>query len=115
MTVPQVLATVSDTATLALLTLAGAVPVALLGIWLGRRSSSSSVRRQALIVALVPLVATWVGALLAARAMFLSSHDMGAFVTIALTAAVTSGVRMASVTSRSPTNTWYVSGSVPIR
>ncbi|UDY34926.1 sensor histidine kinase [Dermatobacter hominis] len=87
MTVPPVTATVTDTATLALLTLAGAVPVALLGVWLGRRSSSS-VRRQALIVALVPLAATWVGALLAARAMFLSAHDMGAFVTIALTAAV---------------------------
>lgn len=88
MTLLVITATVTDTATLALLTLAGAVPIALLGVWLGRRSSSSSVWRQALIVALVPLAATWVGALLAARAMFLSSHDMGAFITIALTAAV---------------------------
>ncbi len=78
----------AGTATLAALTLCGAVPVALVGIWLARRSRSASVGRQALLVALVPVVATWVGAALAARAMFLSAHDLTAFVTIALTAAV---------------------------
>ncbi|HPU38757.1 MAG TPA: HAMP domain-containing sensor histidine kinase [Microthrixaceae bacterium] len=87
MTSPPMFATVTDSATLVALTLAGAAPVAGVGVWLTRKRSTASVWRQALIVMLVPLAATWVGALLAARAMFLSSHDMGAFVTIALTAA----------------------------
>ena len=39
-----------------------------------------------MIVALAPLMATWVGALLAARAMFLSSHDLTALLVIAATA-----------------------------
>ena len=77
-------ATASDTATLVLLTLAGALPVAVVGAWLARRSSAAGVGTQALIVALAPPVATWA----AARAMFLSSHDMSAFVTIAVTAGV---------------------------
>jgi signal transduction histidine kinase len=85
---PLLAASVSDTAVLVLLTLAGALPVALAGAWWARRRSAAGVGTQALIVALAPLVGTWVGALLAARAMFLSSHDMSAFVTIAVTAGV---------------------------
>jgi signal transduction histidine kinase len=79
-------ATIPDPLALALLTLAGAVPVVLVGAWLTRRRSGARVGTQALVVALAPLMATWVGALVAARAMFISGHDLGAFVVIAATA-----------------------------
>lgn len=76
----------SDTAMLVLLTLAGALPVALAGSWLTRRRSAARVGTQAMVVALAPMMATWVGALLAARAMFLASHDMTTLFVIAATA-----------------------------
>ncbi len=79
-------ATLPDPLALALLTLAGALPVVLVGAWLTRRRSGARVGTQALVVALAPLMATWVGALVAARAMFISGHDLGAFIVIAATA-----------------------------
>jgi hypothetical protein len=82
----MMLATVPDPVALALLTLAGALPVVVFGGWLTRRGSGARVGTQALVVALAPLMATWVGALVAARAMFISGHDLGAFIIIAATA-----------------------------
>ncbi len=81
-------ASLGDTVQLVLLTMLGGVPVVLAAAWLASRRRAFGVRRQAMLVALAPLAASWVGALLAARAMFLSSHDMTAFVTIAVTAGV---------------------------
>lgn len=86
---PLVLGSVlSDNATLVLLTLLGAVPVVLLGLWLARRSGGKRAGTQVLVVALAPLMATWVGALVAARAMFINAHDLTALTVIAATSAV---------------------------
>ena len=82
----MILATVGDTVTLALLTLAGALPVVIVGAWMTRRRSGARVGTQTLVVALAPLMATWVGAVVAAQAMFISGHDLGAFIVIAATA-----------------------------
>ena len=76
----------SDNLTLVALTAAGAAPVVLLGSYLTRRRGGASVSRQVLVVALAPLLATWVGAVVAARAMFIDSHDLTAFGVIACTA-----------------------------
>lgn len=78
--------TLPDPLALVLLTLAGALPVVLLGGWLMRRRVGARVGTQALVVALAPMMATWVGALVAVQAMFISSHDLGAFIVIAATA-----------------------------
>jgi len=77
---------VSDDLTLVLLTAAGALPVVLVGSWLTRRRGGAPAGRQVLVVALAPLMATWVGAMVAARAMFIDSHDLTAFGIIAGTA-----------------------------
>lgn len=76
----------TDTLTLVALTALGALPVVLLGSVLTRRRGGAPARRQVLVVALAPLVATWVGALVAARAMFIDAHDLTAFAVIAATA-----------------------------
>jgi signal transduction histidine kinase len=76
----------SDNLTLVALTALGALPVVLLGSWLTRRRGGAPARRQVLVVALAPLVATWVGAVVAARAMFIDAHDLTAFGIIAGTA-----------------------------
>jgi signal transduction histidine kinase len=76
----------SDNMTLVALTAIGAAPVVLLGSYLTRRRGGAPVSRQVLVVALAPLVATWVGAVVAARAMFIDSHDLTAFGVIACTA-----------------------------
>lgn len=77
----------SDNAVLVGLTVAGALPVLLVGRWLTRKGGARA-SRQVLIVALAPLVATWVGAMVAARAMFIDAHDLGALTVIAASAAV---------------------------
>lgn len=77
---------VSDNLTLVLLTVAGALPVVLLGSWLTRRRGGAPARRQVLVVAIAPLVATWAGAWVAAQAMFIDAHDLTAFTVIAGTA-----------------------------
>lgn len=77
---------VSDNLTLVALTAAGALPVVLIGSYLTRRRGGAPVARQVLVVALAPLLATWVGAVLAARAMFIDAHDLTAFAVIACTA-----------------------------
>jgi len=78
----------TDNATLVLLTLAGAAPVVIFGAWLTRRSGGGRAGSQVLIVALAPVLATWVGALVAARAMFINGHDLTAFSVIAAAAAL---------------------------
>ncbi len=75
-----------DNLTLVALTIAGALPVLALGSWLTRRRGGATASRQVLVVALAPLAATWVGAVVAARAMFIESHDLTAFTIIATTA-----------------------------
>lgn len=87
MTAPLLASAVSDNLTLVALTALGALPVVLLGSWLTRRRGGAPARRQVLVVALAPLVATWVGAVVAARAMFIDGHDLTAFSVIAATAA----------------------------
>jgi signal transduction histidine kinase len=78
----------SDNATLVLLTFAGSAPVLLTGAWLTRRDGGERASMQVLVVALAPLMATWIGALVAARAMFINSHDLTALGVIAAAAAV---------------------------
>lgn len=78
----------TDNATLVLLTLAGAAPVVIFGAWLTRRSGGDRAGSQVLIVALGPVLATWIGAMVAARAMFISGHDLTAFAVIAASAAI---------------------------
>jgi signal transduction histidine kinase len=83
---PLLASQASDSLTLVALTALGALPVVLLGSWLTRRRGGAPAGRQVLIVALAPLVATWVGAVVAARAMFIEAHDLTAFGIIAGTA-----------------------------
>jgi len=82
------IAAVSDLAGIVGLTVLGASPV-VVGCWfLGRRLSGAGARAQILLVVLGPLMATWVGALVAARLMFISTHDLAVVVTIAGTGAI---------------------------
>lgn len=76
----------SDNSMLVALTALGALPVVLLGSWLTRRKGGAPARRQVLVIALAPLVATWVGAVVAARAMFIDNDDLTALGIIACTA-----------------------------
>lgn len=76
----------TDNLRLVALTIAGALPVVVVGIWLTRRSGGARAGRQALVVALAPVTATWVGAAVAAQAMFIDSRDLTAFSVIALSA-----------------------------
>ena len=48
----------SDNSMLVALTALGALPVVLLGSWLTRRKGGAPARRQVLVIALAPLVAT---------------------------------------------------------
>ena len=76
----------SDTVAIIALTAAGAVPVAAVAWWLTRRRRGGTARTQLVLVALAPMMATWVGATVAARGMFISSHDLTVFLIIAATA-----------------------------
>lgn len=78
----------ADNLALVALTAAGALPVVLAGSLVARRRGGTPAHVGVLAVALAPVVATWVGAAVAARAMFIDSHDLTAFAVIALTAAV---------------------------
>ncbi len=91
--------------TLVALTALGAMPVVLLGSWLTRRRGGASAHRQVLVVAVAPLVATWVGAVVAARAMFIDAHDLTAFATIAATAGVVGVVAAYRLARRIRTDT----------
>lgn len=63
------------------------------------RRGRDSVRSRAVIVALVPLVSLAVGALVAARAMFVSTHDLAALVVV-LSGAGTAGLLAALAVAR---------------
>ncbi len=65
----------------------GAVLAGALGWVLVRALRNRSIRLQVSIVAGVAVAATGVGAWLAAKAMFISSHDLGAFLVILIAAA----------------------------
>ena len=65
----------------------GAVLAGALGWVLVRALRNRSIRLQVSVVAGVAVAATGVGAWLAAKAMFISSHDLGAFLVILIAAA----------------------------
>jgi len=90
----------TDAVPLVLLTLLGAAPVVLLGAWLTRRRSGAPLSRQILVVALAPLMATWVGALVAARLMFISPRDLASLGLIAVVAALVGVVAAGQLTRR---------------
>ena len=90
----------ADAAPLVLLTFLGAAPVVLLGAWLTRRRGGAPLSRQVLVVALAPLMATWVGALLAARLMFISQRDLARLGLIAASAAVVGVLAAGQLTRR---------------
>lgn len=82
--------------TVALLGLAGggALSAAVVGALVLRSMRSTSLRAQAVAVALVAVLGTFVGVILAAGAMFVSSHDLGALLVV-LVASATVAVVMA--------------------
>jgi signal transduction histidine kinase len=88
-----------DVAVLILLAAGAATATGLLGALLQRAFRRGPVVQQALVVALTPLVASVAGAVLAARAMFVSDHDLAALlvvVTAASGVAVVTGLGLAS-------------------
>ncbi len=82
--------------TIALLGLAGggALSAAVVGALVLRSMRSASLRAQAVAVALVAVLGTFVGVILAAGSMFVSSHDLGALLVV-LVASATVAVVMA--------------------
>ncbi len=80
-----------DTAQLVALSFGAALAVGLGGRTVLAAQRRAPVRRQAVLVALVSASATAAGALVAARAMFVSSHDLRALAVV-LVAATTVGV-----------------------
>ena len=73
-----------DTAGLLGLAGGGAVAAAALGFGVLRAVRAASLRAQAVAVALVAVLGTAVGVVLAANAMFVSSHDLGALLVVLL-------------------------------
>lgn len=88
-----------DTAGLLGLALGGALAAALVGVVVLRSMRTATLRAQGVAVALVSVFGTGVGVVLAAYAMFVSSHDLGALMVVLLassTAAVVMAVRFGS-------------------
>ncbi|MGD9797067.1 MAG: sensor histidine kinase [Acidimicrobiia bacterium] len=71
-----------DVRVLVLLAVGTAAAAGLLGALVLHVASRAPVARQALVVALTPVLATGAGAGLAARAMFVSSHDLAALLVV---------------------------------
>jgi signal transduction histidine kinase len=88
----------ADVAQLTWYAVGAATVSGLLGALLQRLLRRGPVAHQALIVALTPLVATVAGAVLASRAMFVSSHDLAALLVVLAAAsgvAVVTGLGLA--------------------
>ncbi len=89
----------ADTGALLGLAAGGAVAAAVLGGLVLRTMRTASLRAQAVAVALVAVLGTTVGVVLAAESMFVSSHDLGALVVVLLassTVAVMMAIRFGS-------------------
>jgi len=71
-----------DIAVLVLLSVGAALATGILGMLVLASMRRRSVAAQALVVALVPVIATAAGALLSARAMFVSNHDLSALLVV---------------------------------
>ena len=84
----------ADTLGLLGLAFGGAVVAAVIGAVLLRSMRTATLRAQGVAVALVSVFGTAVGVVLAAYAMFVSSHDLGALLVV-LAASSTAGVVMA--------------------
>ena len=84
----------ADTVGLLGLALGGAVVAAVIGAVVLRSMRTATLRAQGVAVALVSVFGTAVGVVLAAYAMFVSSHDLGALLVVLL-ASSTAGVVMA--------------------
>ena len=84
----------ADTIGLLGLALGGAVVAAVIGAVVLRSMRTATLRAQGVAVALVSVFGTGVGVVLAAYAMFVSSHDLGALLVVLL-ASSTAGVVMA--------------------
>ena len=84
----------ADTVGLLGLALGGAVVAAVIGAVVLRTMRTATLRAQGVAVALVSVFGTAVGVVLAAYAMFVSSHDLGALLVVLL-ASSTAGVVMA--------------------
>ncbi len=79
-------ATFADVAVLVLVAAGSAVAAAILGWWALGPLRRSSVRAQAVAVAVVVVVSTAVGVMAAARAMFISSHDLSVLLVVLVAA-----------------------------
>ncbi len=88
-----------DTVSLLGLAGGGALAAAVLGALVLRSMRTATLRAQGVAVALVSVLGTGVGVVLAAYAMFVSSHDLGALLVVLLassTAAVLMAIRFGS-------------------
>ncbi|MDZ7674007.1 MAG: ATP-binding protein [Acidimicrobiales bacterium] len=88
-----------DTVALVGLAAGGAAAAAVVGVLVLRSMRTASLRAQGVAVALVAVFGTGVGVVLAAYAMFVSSHDLGALLVVLLassTSAVVLAVRFGS-------------------
>lgn len=89
----------SDTTALLGLAGGGALAAAVVGSLVLRSMRAASLRAQAVAVALVAVLGTFVGVILAAGSMFVSSHDLGALLVVLLasaTVAVVMAIRFGS-------------------
>ncbi len=88
-----------DTAALLGLAGGGALAAALIGALVLRSMQTATLRAQGVAVALVSVFGTGVGVVLAAYAMFVSSHDLGALMVVLMassTAAILMAIRFGS-------------------
>lgn len=88
-----------DTASLLGLAGGGALTAALIGALVLRSMRTATLRAQGVAVALVSVFGTGLGVVLAAYAMFVSSHDLGALLVVLLassTAAIVMAIRFGS-------------------
>lgn len=89
----------SDTTALLGLAGGGALAAAVVGSLVLRSMRAASLRAQAVAVALVAVLGTFVGVILAAGSMFVSSHDLGALLVVLIasaTVAVVMAIRFGS-------------------
>jgi signal transduction histidine kinase len=80
--------TATEAVRLVLLTALGALPVGVVAWWWSRSRTRPRLRSQLVAVALAPMLATWAGAVIAARAMVISGEDLVSLGVIAATAAL---------------------------
>jgi signal transduction histidine kinase len=94
-----------DVTVLALLAAGAAAATGLLGALVLRLVRRGPIAQQALVVALTPVVAIAAGAVLAAKAMFVSSHDLAALLVVLASSGGTGAVVGLALASRLATGT----------